>query len=75
MKAILEFNLPEDSEDHELCVNAYRYHNTLFEFNQHLRGMIKYNSDKYTDKEIDLLIKIREEFHDMLNNNNVNLDI
>lgn len=73
MKAILEFNLPEDSSDHEMCINAYRYHNSLYEFKQLLRQKIKYG--EHTDEIYDVYEKIRDEFNDILDSNNVNLDI
>ena len=34
MKAILEFNLPEDKENFDLANNALNYYSALFEFDQ-----------------------------------------
>lgn len=73
MKAILEFNLPEDSSDHELCINAFRYHNSLYEFKELLRQKIKYG--EYSEEIYDVYEKLRGEFFEILENNNVNLDI
>lgn len=73
MKAILKFNLPEDMYDHEMCLNGYRYHTALYEFDQLLRQKIKYG--EFPDEIYEVYEKIREELRDIINNNNVNLDV
>ena len=45
MKAILEFNLPEDREEYELCFKASDYLCAIQEIVEYLRNTIKYNSD------------------------------
>ena len=44
MKAILEFNLPEDQEEYDLATKAGKLHSTLWDFSQWLRGKIKYEN-------------------------------
>jgi hypothetical protein len=38
MKAILEFNLPEDKGEFDFANNAVNYYSALFEFDQWLRS-------------------------------------
>ena len=49
MKAILEFNLPEDKEDFDFATNAVNYYSALVEFDQWLRSEYKYNGNDKGD--------------------------
>ena len=42
MKAILEFNLPDDQEDFERAVNAWKLEVAINEYSQKLRSMYKH---------------------------------
>ena len=42
MKAILEFNLPEDNYEHETAVNAGKWKSVVYEITERLRSRIKY---------------------------------
>lgn len=42
MKAILEFNLPEDTSDHTLAVSAGEMFSTLCDIREYIRSRIKY---------------------------------
>ncbi len=43
--ATLQFNLPEEREEYELCMKAGRLSSMLWEFDQtHLRGATKYDN-------------------------------
>ncbi len=44
MKAILEFNLPEDGTDHSNAINGWRYRHAVSELDAWLRNEIKYKS-------------------------------
>lgn len=50
MKAILEFNLPEDRDAHTLSINASKYFCCLFELDQEMRNCLKYGHS-YKDVE------------------------
>ena len=41
MKAILEFNLPEDDQDYNLANNALNFWRVLYELDQELRAKTK----------------------------------
>ncbi len=73
MKAILEFNLPEDQHEYEVAIQASRVQSFLWDFSQQLRSWYKYHHDfKNAD---DALEKIREEFYNLLNQHNIDMDI
>ena len=64
MKAILEFNLPEDSEEHETALNGYKYKLCWDEFRQIIRARHKYESqNEFTyDDIMKLMVEIYEEY-------------
>ncbi len=45
MKAILEFNLPDDQDDFQDAVNGQKWKLMVWEFDQDLRSKIKYAPD------------------------------
>ena len=42
MKAIIEFNLPEDNSDYVLCNNARKYFSCLYNIDQKMRAYLKH---------------------------------
>ena len=66
MKAILEFNLPEDKEDFDFATNGINYYSALTEFDNWLRSEYKYN-----DKEE--MYAVREKLNYFINENNVTI--
>lgn len=73
MKAIFEFNLPEDQHEYDVMNQASKVQSFLWDFSQQLRSWQKYHND-FTDAS-DALNKIREEFYKLLNQHEVNLDL
>jgi len=65
MKAILEFNLPEDYIEHEQAVKAGYAFGVLQDFDQWLRDEIKYHGKRYK--------VIREKLNAMLTESNINI--
>lgn len=59
MKAILEFNLPEEAEDHLHALNGIKYKIALDELDEWLRKLSKYE-DKRGVKIDDVREKLRE---------------
>jgi hypothetical protein len=49
MKAILEFNLPEDNIEYELVNNAGKMHSVLWDMDQWLRGQTKHAPDTMSE--------------------------
>ena len=60
MKATLEFDLPEDSYDHNTAINAGKYRSALYEIDEMCRRLLKYGQDVSTDAE-ELAEGIRSE--------------
>ena len=66
MKAILEFNLPEDQEDFNLAVNASNMYVAIHEMDQWLRSKIKYESDGMSQEEYNAYDKSREQLRSLI---------
>ena len=50
MKAILEFNLPEDEEEHQASFYGMQWKSVVWEFDEYLRTEIKYaNKEEYQE--------------------------
>ncbi|NBW29630.1 hypothetical protein EBR37_04580 [bacterium] len=73
MKAIFEFNLPEDQHQYDVMNQASKMQRFLWEFSEELRSWQKYGH-KFENAD-DAVEKIREEFYTLLNNYEVNLDL
>lgn len=73
MEAILKFNLPEESEEFNVTSRAVDLYLTLFDFDQYLRSVHKYGTDK--DKIADDPgWVIREKLHAILDERDLSLD-
>jgi len=73
MKAILEFNLPEDQHEYEVATQANKMQSFLWDFSQQLRSWYKYHHDfKNAD---DALSQIRDEFYRLFNEHNIDIDL
>jgi len=64
MKAILEFNLPEDAPEHKLALDGGKWMSVCFELDQRLRSLEKYeNRDTISVSEVRRLL--REEIESL----------
>lgn len=61
MKAILEFNLPEESDDFRYAINGEEYHIALYNIREDVRQMWKYQ--ELSENEY----KIVDEIYQMIN--------
>ena len=66
MKAILEFNLPEDQERFDFATNGLNYYAALTEFDQWLRSEYKYNGKEE-------MYEVRQKLNEIINDNNVKI--
>lgn len=73
MKAIFEFNLPEDQHEYEIMSQSTRIHSFLWDFSQQLRSWQKYSND--FQNAGDALDKIRTEFYRLLSDHQINIDL
>lgn len=72
MKATIEFNLPEDDAQFYCATKGTNMLNALWEIQVELRKLYKY--EELNEDEWNMVEKIRDSFHDILQRNDVNLD-
>jgi len=75
MKAILEFNLPEDDQDFTVATNGLNFWHVLYDLDQSLRSKTKYAPDDLPQDKYDAYQEVRDELHELMSNHNVNLDM
>lgn len=72
MKATLKFNLPEDKHEWDNAVQADAMFASLWDFQQELRRLWKY--EELSEEQFAMVERIRDSFHSILDDNNVNLN-
>jgi hypothetical protein len=75
MKAVLEFNLPEDQQDFELATKGMKFWSILWDLDQSLRAKTKYAPDSLPQYKYDAYQEIRDELRELMSDNNVNFDM
>jgi hypothetical protein len=75
MKAVLEFNLPEDQQDFELATKGMKFWSILWDLDQSLRAKTKYAPDSLPQDKYDAYQDIRDELRELMSDNNVNFDM
>ena len=75
MKAILEFNLPDDQQEYELANNALNFWRVLYELDQDLRTKTKYAADDLPQDKYDAYQEVRDNLHELMRDSNVSLDM
>lgn len=73
MKAILEFNLPEDQCEYDTANNASKYYSVLWDLDHYLRAKVKYSLDGTADLEIKTYEKVRTELWKLMEDHNINI--
>jgi len=74
MKAILEFNLPEDKKDFDFATQGLNWWSVCWDMDQWLRGQMKHPSSDMSDDTYEALQKCREKLQELINDSNLNLD-
>ena len=74
MKAIIEFELPEDQEEYQMANDASKMYMALWDIRQLFRSKLKYNSDGLNDEQLEQWEAMRGDFFDILDNNDLKLD-
>ena len=72
MKAILEFNLPEEQAEHYCAVKGVDMLNVLWELRAELRSMLKYGD--LPEQQYKIVEQIQGYLIQCLNENDINLD-
>jgi hypothetical protein len=75
MKAILEFNLPEDNQEFELATKGLKFWSVLWELDQSLRSKTKYAPDSLPQDKYEAYEEIRDELRELMSNNNLDFDM
>jgi hypothetical protein len=75
MKAILEFNLPDDQQDFELASNAMKFWSVLYDLDQDLRSKTKYAPDDLPQDKYDAYKEMRDMLYELMSQNNISLDM
>ena len=73
MKAILEFNLPEDQEEYEVANNASKMYLALWDIKQLFRSTLKYNPVGLNTGQLEQWETMQEEFFEILDNHDLKL--
>jgi len=71
MKAILEFDLPEDINEYKLANNASAMYSILWDHDQWLRSKIKY--EELSDDQHQAYQECRKKLRELLIENNIDL--
>lgn len=66
MKAILEFNLPDDQIEFDYATNGSKWASLVWDLDQHLRNTTKHTPDDFPQEKYDALIELREYLHNEL---------
>ena len=74
MKAILEFNLPEDQTEYQMANDASKMFSTLWDMKQWLRGQVKYAPDEMSQETYNAFEECRDKLNELLMDNNLDLD-
>ena len=72
MKAILEFNLPDDQHEFDLAIQGSKMYVALWDISQELRTLWKY--EELSDEEFKIVERIRDKFYEILDENQIELD-
>jgi len=72
MKAIIEFNLPDDEAEHYCAIKGADMLNVLWELKAELRGMLKYG--ELPDTQYEIVEKIQDFLMSSQDDNDINLN-
>lgn len=73
MKAILEFNLPDDQIEFQYATDGSKWASLVWDLDQHLRSKIKYAPDDFPKEAYDTLVEFRQHLHNELEENGLKL--
>jgi hypothetical protein len=71
MKAVLEFNLPDENHEFANATNGSKMRSVLWELDQWMRGKLKY--EELPDGQYDAIKQIRDQLQILLNDENIDI--
>jgi hypothetical protein len=72
MEAKLKYNLPEDDFAFNCAVKSMKMYFALTEIKEEIRSVLKYG--ELRDEQYKFIEEFNEKFHEILNDNEINLD-
>ena len=75
MKAILEFNLPDDQQEFDLANSGLKFWSVLWELDQDLRAKTKYAPDDLPQDKYDAYQEVRDKLYELMSENNLSFDM
>ena len=75
MKAILEFNLPDDQQEFDLANSGIKFWSVLWELDQDLRAKTKYAPDDLPQDKYDAYEEIRDKLRELMSESNLSFDM
>ena len=69
MRAVLEYNLPEEEEAFDLALAGHKYHNVVWDMDEYLRQKLKY--EELSDQVAKVYEDTRRELHTLLQERNL----
>ena len=74
MKAILKFNLPDDQHEYAMATQGSAMHSVLWDMDQWLRSQTKYAPDDMSEDTYKAFELCREQLHEFVHDNSINLE-
>ena len=74
MEAILKFSLPDDKWEFKMANESAGMHSILWDMDQWLRKKIKHAPDSMSEDTYKTFELCREQLHEFINENNINLE-
>jgi hypothetical protein len=74
MKAILEFDLPDDADDFKMASNALNWYITCWDLDQALRAKTKYAPDNLSQDKYDAYQEVREMLREFMADRSLSFD-
>jgi len=75
MKAILEFNLPEEQEEFNVMVKGVDLYLSFWDLDQKLRGIVRYNEEKFSEDKLEAFDNVRDMVREILEEHSCNLEM
>lgn len=73
MKATLEFNLPDDSEDFNIALYGSKWAYVVWQLDQYLRSQIKHPAEGMSDDTYKAFDETRDKLYELLNEEGLKL--
>lgn len=73
MKAIIEFEFPDDQEQYQMANDASKMYLALWDIKQLLRSKLKYNPDGLDDEQLTQWESMQDEFYEILDNHDLKI--